>query len=236
MNYNRDIDNVRRLLERYYRAETTPEEEKYMERFFLETDATDIPADMAADRVLFVKLSATFPLPSELEAPDNLLGKIEDIVGEPAAVSSVKKNNIWQWMVRAAVVAGVVCAIVVMARLSDKEMETENLTADASVGYGQDTNVLNIKISENQHEDTGTDISVEQEVRPTIGSTNTIPKRTIAEDDNGFIEITDPAEAQRIALDIGKLLAQNAVATNNAIEEIGETFDNYKEMTKNILQ
>ncbi|MDE6692341.1 MAG: hypothetical protein K2K05_03050 [Muribaculaceae bacterium] len=207
-----------------------------MERFFLETDATDIPSDMAADRMLFVKLSATYPLPSELEAPDNLLGKLEDIVGVPAVVSPVKKGMIRRWVVRTAGAACVVCAIAVMARLSDKGVDPGNLTADASVDDEQSATVLNIKISEYHRETTYRDESVEQEVRPTIGSTNARPKRATAEDDNGFIEITDPAEAQRIALDIGKLLAQNAVATNNAIEEIGETFDNYKEMTKNILQ
>lgn len=236
MNYNRDIDYIRRLLERYYRAETTPEEEKCLERFFLETDGTDIPADMVADMELFVRLSAINPLPSELEAPDDLLGKVEDIVDDPAVVPSIKKRVIWQWMVQAAGVACVACVIVVMARLYDKATEPENLTAEASLGNGQGANVLNIKISENHYEDTKADVSVELEVRPTIGSTDRSPKRAIAEDEKGFIEITDPAEAQRIALDIGKLLAQNAVATNNAIEEISETFDNYKEMTKNILQ
>lgn len=236
MNYNRDIYIIRRLLERYYRAETTPEEEKRIVSFFLETDADEIPADMKADRELFVGLDAMGPLLSELEAPEDLLGKVEDIVDEPAMVPSIKKRVIWQWMVRAAGVACVACAIVVMARLSNKMTEPGNLTAEASLGNGQDTNVLNIKISENNYEETEADVSVELEVRPTIGSTDRRVKRAIAEDEKGFIEITDPAEAQRIALDIGKLLAQNAAATNNAIEEISETFDNYKEMTKNILQ
>lgn len=235
MNYNRDIYIIRRLLERYYRAETTPEEEKRIEIFFLETDAKEIPADMMADRDLFVGLDAMGPLPCELEAPDDLLGKIEDIIDETRVVPPIKKRSIWQWMIWAAGVACVVCAIVVMSRLPDKVTGSGDLKAEASVN-GQDSSVLTITLSENPEADTETDVSVEQEVRQTIASTDPRTKRTISDDDTGFIEITDPAEAQRIALDIGKLLAQNAAATNNAIEEISETFDNYKEMTKNILQ
>ena len=54
--------------------------------------------------------------------------------------------------------------------------------------------------------------------------------------EDGFIEITDPEEAERIVMEIGRLLASNTQKTNEAILHLEKTVDEYKEITKSILR
>lgn len=54
--------------------------------------------------------------------------------------------------------------------------------------------------------------------------------------DDGFIEITDPEEAEKIMLEIGRLLATNTKQSNEAIQHLEKTVDEYKELTKSILK
>lgn len=54
--------------------------------------------------------------------------------------------------------------------------------------------------------------------------------------DDGFIEITDPEEAEKIMTEIGLLLAANTRQTNEAIQHLEKTVDEYKELTKSILK
>ena len=54
--------------------------------------------------------------------------------------------------------------------------------------------------------------------------------------EDGYIEITDPEEAEKIIIEIGRLLAANSQKTNEAIRHLEKTIDDYKELTKSILQ
>lgn len=241
MNDNNDINQIRELLERYYRAATTPEEEKHIERYFLETDVADIPADMQGDSKLFVGLSAIRPLSSELEAPCDLLGRIEKIAGEPTIARTAPKRILQHWVIRAAgftCAACVACAIIMMvARLSDNTIsDSGNLTAEASIGKENDTRVLTIQKSGYDTTEVTQGIKIKEEARPITRPKASKPQRKITEEDDGFVEITDPAEAQKIAQEIGRLLAMNADKSYDAMNQISETFDSYKEITKNILQ
>ena len=46
MKNNNDLDYIRLLLEKYYNADTTCDEEEILRVFFSETNAPDIPKDM----------------------------------------------------------------------------------------------------------------------------------------------------------------------------------------------
>lgn len=54
--------------------------------------------------------------------------------------------------------------------------------------------------------------------------------------EDGFIEITDPEEAEKIMFEIGRLLATNTKQSNEAIQHLEKTVDEYKELTKSILK
>ena len=65
-----DIKRIRLLLERYYRAETTRDEEDCLEAVFCAAEAADIPADMGADMRLFRAMRELHPSGSGCTVPD----------------------------------------------------------------------------------------------------------------------------------------------------------------------
>lgn len=54
--------------------------------------------------------------------------------------------------------------------------------------------------------------------------------------EDGYIEITDPKEAERITLEIGQLLASNSKKTDEAFSRLTYALDEYKEITKSVLK
>ncbi len=234
MNYNRNIDHIRQLLDRYYRAETTPEEEDHIIAFFQDTDASDIPEDMSADMKLFGSLNAFRPLPADTEAPDNLLEKLGDIVGNAPSATVTAKRIHRRRILKYSGIAAAACIIWAIILMIPKPVENaapphEHLTAEATLHEADDSLPLTI-ISSVQKETL--------EDPPSSAPAITTPEEVKNDepDDDGFIEITDPEEARKIAISIGKLLAQNAETANDAIAQIGNSLDSYKEITKTILQ
>lgn len=220
MKNKNDINHIRLLLDRYYQAESTREEEDFLANFFIGTDKTYLPEDMLPDRELFLSMQKARPKPTEYDVPASLLERLDEIVGTPVILPPVSTPTIWLRVLRYAGIATVaVIVLAVVAMLPRLETHTIN-------------------------EDFVTEIDDNQPVTP---SDESLPLLIVelnewhaasgqANEDYSYIEITDPAEAQKIAIEIGKLLTRNAQCTNEALSQIGNTINSYKEITKSILQ
>lgn len=232
MKYDRDINNIRLLLDRYYRAETTAEEEQELEYFFSEAAPSDIPEDMKADASLFGLMCRSHPLPSDSIVPEDLMERLNAIV-EESKDRPTSRRYPWVFKIlRYSGVAAAACIVWAIVSLlpSPKQSMTEDRPALAhettSLDPPKDRPALAEKAA-----------SMEPtKDRPALAKVKRRPQPPKAEQSDGFIEITDPEEARKIALSIGKLLAQNADRTNDALAQIGNSIDSYKELTKSVLQ
>lgn len=99
-----DIGSIECLLHRYYRADTSPEEEASLEDFFSETDVADLPDNMVADRELFSLLRGLHDSPSGSEVPEALARKMELIA---ASGSTDRRSRILAFLRYSGVAAAV---------------------------------------------------------------------------------------------------------------------------------
>lgn len=88
-----EIDNIKCLLDRYYRAETSPDEEESLRAFFRNVDR-DLPEDLHADMKLFAMMEGVRPRPGDSDVPPGLIEKINSIV-DPQPVTSYSGKRGW---------------------------------------------------------------------------------------------------------------------------------------------
>lgn len=67
-------------------------------------------------------------------------------------------------------------------------------------------------------------------------SSTTVTIASVREEEDCYVEITDPEEAEKIILEIANILAVNSRKTNEALRHIEKTVDEYRQLTKSILQ
>lgn len=234
MKDNFDIDYIRSLLDRYYRAETSPDEETFLESFFSEVRFDDIPLDLASSKKLFDITKQLHPTIEDSEVPDELIDKLNCIVEKPMLLSEGRRlknfNNILRYFGVASVACAALAIIMVFMRPAEKVTPAEKgYTAEVVSGKSDEPEIpILIEPAE--------DYGIAPETEPRANKHEPLNETQSTIDEDGFIEITDPAEAQRIMLEIGKLLAQNANEVNNAMCDISNSLENYKEISKSILQ
>ncbi len=170
-----------------------------------------MPDDMVADKQMFSAMKALRPTAEESELPSDLLSKLAEIVATPAPPKKRRLPLILRYSSIAAAAALLWAIVSIVPRFFDSNIDIPAAhTAEV--------------VSESNHSDS---LSLAEASDPAAGEAT-------AED--GFIEITDPEEVRTIALDIGRLLAQNADQSNEAISQLGSAINNYKEVTKSVLQ
>lgn len=237
MKYDNDINTIRHLLDKYYRAETSPDEEERIGTFFSEMDHAYIPEDMVADARLFSLMKETHTLPSECEVPDDLIDKLNGIVETPIPSTTYSE---WRRIFKIFKYSGIAvaaCAAWAIIMFKPFEQHTEtNPILNNQPDMIHDKRTAEIKENE---ESVLTIVKSQSDkyafAEKQIGEM-TETEQSPAEASDGFIEITDPEEARKIAMSIGNLLAQNAGKTNDAMMQIENSIDSYKEITKSILQ
>ncbi len=236
MKDNYDINRVRKLLIRYYSAETSPDEEEYLERFFSDVDIADLPDDLASSRKIFAITMQLRPSITECEVPDNLTDKLNSIIAKQQPASPAKGLTKFQSILRYSGVAVAACIalsfiMVFMRQYVNDSLKVKDYDAEVVAETSKDPHKsVSFKIPE-----TETELHV-PEMEHLARQAKTTEKIQDNEDEDGFLEITDPAEAQRIMLEIGKLLAQNASETQIALCDVANSFESYKEISKSILQ
>lgn len=235
MNCNYDIDHIRRLLDRYYRAETSPEDEETLGRFFSEVNGADMPEDLAADQKVFTAMMDLHPMPDECVVPDNLLDKLNSIVEQTKPMPAVKPQKKFHNILRYSGIAAAACIALAIIMVFMRPTENESpidMEYTAEVVSEMPKEVPEVPVLAESSKPEMVEPKVDHHAKK---AESTAITQNEAEED-GFIEITDPEEAQEILLKIGKLLVQNAEETNKAISDIGNSIDSYKEISKSILQ
>lgn len=104
MNKNHDIDQIKSLLEAYYDGTTTIEQEKLLYDFF--ASATEIPAEMEADRQLFNSLHSV--LAKEIIVPDNLENQLISHIDNLEKAEQINRRK---WIKPFAYISAAACAI-----------------------------------------------------------------------------------------------------------------------------
>ncbi|MDE6632327.1 MAG: hypothetical protein K2K23_04950, partial [Muribaculaceae bacterium] len=218
---------IRGLLDKYYRAITSTKEEEMLETFFREVNPDDIPEDLASERKMFVLMGNIHSSKEDRILPDYLMEQLENIVERPVVADGHRKkfHNLLLY-IGGSVAACILIAFIIVFMHQHKD-DSPGVKVLAETQQNSDSPILI-----NSEEEPICVPVVENKV-----SEVEIPvdKHEVMEED-GFIEITDPEEAREILQNIGKLLAQNAVDTNDAIVNISSSIDSYKEISKSILQ
>lgn len=233
------IDNIRTVLHKYYEGETTLEEEMHLEAYFRDTPSREIPEDLALDRRIFTSLVSFHPSVSGMEVPDDLFERISEILVSNADRhnNKIQRNR----TIRIGYVIAAACACLILI-LGIRWMTTETDIPAKTLKYASEPTV---KLTDPPSEPSPREKSVpETSKTPSISTavihrrSNTIPENADEPNrlEDGFIEITDPEEAEKIVMEIGRLLASNTQKTNEAIQLLDKTVDEYKEITKSILR
>ena len=226
------------MLHKYYEAKTSLEEESILNTFFRDTPAEEIPKSLADDRRLFLSIAELHTNSADPEIPEGLLEQIMSISGMlDDNIYSSRKQRKWRPWITYTVSAACVCMLAFGVGLLT--VQTDH------------THQLPDHVAERPNERTGQKLDEHIEVNAVAEpskpeylvkshemhggrSKKAIANSSVEED--GFIEITDPEEAEKIVIEIGKLLSINSQKTNEAIRNLEKTVENYKEITKSILQ
>lgn len=239
MNNNLNIDKMRFLLHKYYEAETTHDEELLLESLFLDTPEDEIPEDMADDAKLFSAIAGLHPSEADLEIPDDLFEKISEISKNPDTNHPIKIHRRLERRIVYALAVACVCILLAlgmkwMTAPSDINSKPFEYASESPAEEPANPQVLPNEV---KTQTTSPDPELTSKAHRPNRSNVMVENVDVSNElEDGFIEITDPEEAEKIVLEIGRLLATNSQKTNEAIRHLEKTVDEYKEITKSIIQ
>lgn len=233
-----DIADIRKLLHKYYEAETTPDEEQLLVDFFSKTIIEEIPEDLEDDRELFSSLSRISSHHDDIEIPYALREKLTQFSWISAEYPASKKQK--SWSRRTAYVA-TACACLMLALFMRWMYTPSEIHTKSSKHTVETHKEISAKIIKSETE---TEIEIESPISPcNYNPVRTQVSKELAENTNkpqyqedGFIEITDPEEAVMIVMEIGLLLTDNTQKTNKTLKHLEKLVYEHKELTKSILQ
>lgn len=119
----REITHIRELLERYYNAVSTPEEEDELKDFFL--NAEDIPEDMIPDQRMFKAIGESI---NEMTPP---AGFADKIMGGLSKSGISQRNGFRKIFLFAGVAASILCILVISLHFINHD---ENMDNDNTIG------------------------------------------------------------------------------------------------------
>ncbi|MDE7418830.1 MAG: hypothetical protein K2N35_01320 [Muribaculaceae bacterium] len=232
-----DINTIKVLLHKYYEAKTTPEEERIIESFFIDSRPEEIPKSLTEDQIIFSSLAELHQDSASPEIPEDLLKKVTSFAESPDNLYSNKSK--WKWNRHSvwAVAAACVCLLTFGIRwLTAPGVQSPHLTEQAAPTQPHQsimppeenprTNMISGPLKKEN-------VTLSQKLLKENLRNET---SNASVEDDGFIEITDPEEAEKIVLEISKLLAINSQKTNEALRNFEKTVDEYKEISKSILK
>ena len=246
MKSKQDIAYIRRLLHKFYEADTSPEEEAMLESFFSTTDADDIPLEMTADRKYFLSLNALRSDSGIPEIPNGLFEKIDSAIDdspEPRVTSwRGRWMNFWLYAAASAIVVAITTTVILYAPSGSDLPGQTYVAAEKDSSHVNVTTVVapdTVKVSEINKEP-----EVMETQSPTAPAKNTgvsnrvnrIDTVTNTGSDDGYLEITDPEEVREITRRIGLLIAGNTDKANKALLHLGKAIEDNKQTTKRLLQ
>lgn len=239
MNDKYDITQIRILLDKYYRAESSSEEEEVLENFFLQTNDNDLPEDLRASMPIFSIIRDLHSIPDVDCIPETLEQKIDNIIETPVPKSAVWRAKGFSMFSPYIGIAIAVCIALIIGisgilpNRYDHSSESEhyasvNLDTTARIVQHlpiivQTPLAVNDPVLVNNNEK-----KIERsESQPYNKATNITPEfQSQSDDEDGFFEITELEAAQDILLKIGTLLACNADLPQVAFDNIDNLLDN----------
>lgn len=234
-----NIDHIRCLLHSYYEGETTPEEELHLEAYFRDTPEWEIPEDLASDLRLFYSMASLHPSASDMEIPDGLYNKISEIPTNRISQNNETKQR--KLASRLGYVMAAACACLILAlgikyltASNENDTKTIEYAAESPVNQPAQPSAISSEVKTKPESLETTSIPITQTHRRNNKIAGSAVQLNRMED--GFIEITDPEEAEKIIIEIGRLLASNNQKTNEAIQHLEKTVDEHKEISKSLLQ
>lgn len=194
-----NIDEIKKMLDRYYEGESTPSETALLKEFF--QTAQEIPADMGADAVIFRSLAEADK--AEVEVPADLKERIV------AATTGARPRFLnWRPLLAAAASAAVLISLLVaLFRPSVSSDVTEHLAmadtirqiaapeapAEASAAPEADSTVPQLQ----------------EAAEPELIARAEPVKKAVASKSAYTREVTDPAETAEIALKVLRMLGNS---------------------------
>lgn len=236
MKNKHDLYNIQVLLHKYYEAKTTPDEEKFIESFFSESDADTLPYNLADDKKLFSSMAELHTKLAEFEIPDSLIDKMNAITEDSDDMTHIKWNRHLEY----GVVATCICLLAIGIKwMTTPYVDTSQLHKHVPVSSIQQSAQLSSDVPNGKTVDEPLKPSKRErltEYSEHRKSNEKAKMPTSSTEADGYIEITDPEEAEKIIIEIGRLLTDNSKKTNEAILNLEKTVVEYKEITKSILK
>lgn len=234
-----DLDNIRKLLDLYYLAETSPEQEATILRFFKETDRAALPSDLKEEAVVFLQMDTL----NKMYTDATLVSKIDaEIVRENKrlAMRRLLRRSLQTVAGAAAIVAlGVLIGPLISP---PAELETVNQRTAEVVTVPVQKDSVDIVP---RHE-----VMDAPKVHP-IATKDPKPKETrrkkvrnvpvsrpgdrlavclVSTDDaNNFVEITDADEAAKVIMQVNSLLDKAMTLNVETQNEINDELNQINE-------
>ena len=217
-----NIPYIRTLLHKYYEAETTPEEEQLLESFFIDSPEEEIPEDMNDDKKILSSFAELHADSSKMDVPADLVKNIYSLTEDYDGRNSGKTQSNWK---RITVYATAAACISLVLTLGIKWITSSAVQTAETAGHTTETSFKQPQQQPAAHNEVNEVSGALDEI---YMATNTSQRKGMTtatstpdfDEGNGYIEITDPEEAQKILMEIGRLLAVNSQKTNEAIQHL----------------
>lgn len=206
-----DETTARTLLDRWYDGTATTADEDALTQYF--TASANIPEDMKADAAIFGLPAETSQSMSE-DIPSDLMAQVNGaIIAEKARK---RRHSFWYTAASAAACA---CIVLVLSLSGNTELTTitDNTYANAvQKPQKSDSKAQTITpsdIEESAENDTQAEVSTAttQQAKPRYAQ--------VAKTHDDYYNVSDPAEAERIQLEVAALLSQSINSTGNVAEK-----------------
>ena len=219
----RDIDKIRQMLNRYYDGVSTPSETAQLKDFFRKTK--DIPADIAADAAIFRAMDAADT--EKVAVPANLRERI-------VAATVGSRPRILNWRIAVTAAASVAVLITLAVGLvhfkpSDSPDTTDLLAMSDTTRQKEAADLASIAVTTVETEAAEPLLAeASEQVAPPPAPVKTA---TVAEVRYTH-EVTDPAEAAKIAQKVLAMLGNSLDEAQTGVKSADEAVSLIKDPLK----
>ncbi len=204
-----DETTARTLLDRWYDGTATAADEDALALYF--TTSEIIPEDLKADAAIFALPTEKSHSMSE-DIPADLMAQVNGAI--MAEQTRKRRHAFWY---TAASVAACACIALVLGLSQSTELTTETGNTYANAVQKPQENASEVQTV------TPSDIEVAEENEIPAEAPTTVPTKPryaqAAKVYDDYHEVSDPAEAERIQLEVAALLSQSLNSTSKATEK-----------------
>lgn len=230
MNNDREISEIRRLLELYYAGETTPEQVQRLSRLL--TDASELPNELAREARLMSLLDKAGDALDEVLPPDGLEERLTAITAVTDAPSR-SRGGLWAWL-SAAAAAAIVFGVIIWpsaemtqpaamdnacTATASEHMETASALPTASKAETS-AEIPQLLKPEPVPEASIAKAETTQRLKKAHSAAPEPTAKAETRDDNYYVEVGNPEQAARISDDALRLLASTLNAQLSSLNNL----------------